>query len=107
MLVKMGTKAMMQLRIQIPTIREITTFRLNVGGHNYFYILTEHSLLQVCSCVLLLTNNGINVAAMITAKIIMTVSDNRCNVKLFLQSGNPQSVSKCFAKKGGDGWENF
>ena len=58
-------------------------------------------------CVLLLTNNGINVAVMITAKIIMTVSDKGCNVKLFLQSGNPQSVSKCFAKKGGDGWENL
>ena len=55
-------------------------------------------------CVLLLTNNGINVAVMITAKIIMTVSDNRCNVKLFLQSGNPQSVSKCFAKKA---WRDY
>ena len=30
MLVKMGTKAMMKLRIQMPTINEITTFRLKI-----------------------------------------------------------------------------
>ena len=37
MLVKMGTKAMMKLRIQMPTINEITTFRLKIehfSGNN-------------------------------------------------------------------------